>query len=158
MAEPDYQPDKPTFTPLPVYHSVREYIQGAEPLLYRGRHQGETWQIASARTLIADETARFGSAAEFSAGLAFVARGTALDVRWREADGEAAAWRVSRIPLSGGLAQTQDVTFGAGLIIVDEITVYDRGANRLLSWLALAIAGATVTFGALLLALAQRAR
>ena len=24
MAEPDYQPDKPTFTPLPVYHSVKE--------------------------------------------------------------------------------------------------------------------------------------
>ncbi len=158
MAEPDYQPDRPTFTPLPVYHSVRDYIRGSERVLHRGTHQAETWQIDSAGTVIADETARFGRAVRFDAGLAFMAQGTALEIRWRAAEGEDSGWRVSRIPLSGGLAQTQNVTFGAGAIIVDEITVYDRGANRLFSWLALAAAGASVTLGAILLALAQRGR
>ena len=158
MAEPDYQPEKPTFTPLPVYHSVRDYIQGAEPLLYRGRHQAETWQITSAGQEIADPTARFGRAKKFDAGLAFAARGTALDIRWRPAVGEAPDWRISRIPLSGGLARTEDVTFGAGPMIVDEITVYDRSATRLLAWLALAAAGAILSLAAILLALAQRSR
>ena len=143
MAEPDYQPDKPTFTPLPVYHSVRDYIQGAEPTLHRGRHQAETWQIKSAGQEIADPTARFGRAKRFDAGLAFVARGTTLDIRWRLDEGETSAWRVTRIPLSGGLSRSEAVTFGAEPLIVDEITVYDRSTSRLLSWLALAAAGAT---------------
>lgn len=158
MAEPDYQPDKPTFTPLPVYHSVRDYIQGAEPLLFRGAHQAETWQITSSGAVIDDESARFGRAKLFDAGLAFSARGTALEIRWRPAEGDAPAWRVSRIPLSGGLARTQDVAFGAEALIVDEITVYDRSASRLLSWLALAATGAILTLAAIALALAQRAR
>ena len=158
MAEPDYQPDKPTFTPLPVYHSVRDYIRGSKRVLHRGTHQAETWQIDSAGTVVADETARFGRAVRFEAGLPFMAQGTALEIRWRAAQGEVSAWRVSRIPLSAGLARTQQVSFDAGAIIVDEITVYDRGANRLLSWLALAAAGASVTLGAILLALAQRGR
>ena len=158
MAEPDYQPDKPTFTPLPVYHSIREYIQGAEPTLHRGTHQAETWQIASAGDEIVDPSARFGRAVEFEDGLAFLARGTALDIRWRASDDQASAWRVTRIPLSGGLAQTRNITFGAGPIVVDEIIVYDRSANRLLAWLALATAAAVLILGATLLALTQRAR
>ncbi len=157
MAEPDYQPEKPTFTPLPVYNSARDYIRGVEPVLYRGTHQAETWQIKSAGSVIDDESARFGRAKLFDAGLAFSAHGTALEIRWRPAD-ESSAWRVERIPLSGGLARTQDIAFGAKALIVDEITVYDRGASRLLSWLALAATGLTLTLAALALALAQRAR
>ena len=158
MVEPDYQPEKPIFTPLPVYHSVRDYILETEPALYRGTHQAETWQIAGAGAELIDPTARFGSAVEFAGGLAFVARGTALDIRWREPGSEATGWRVSRIPLSGGLAQSQQISFGAGPLIVDEIRVYDRGANRLLAWLALAAAGAIVTLAAILLAWSQRSR
>ncbi|MYD09946.1 MAG: hypothetical protein F4X02_07860 [Chloroflexi bacterium] len=158
MAEPDYQPDKPTFTPLPVYQSVREYIQSAEPMLYRGTHQAETWQIKSAGQEIADASARFGRAKQFDAGLRFAALGTALEIRWRPAEDEASAWRVARRSLSGGLARTERVDFGAGPIIVDEITVFDRSATRLLAWLALAAAGGILMLATILLALAQRAR
>ncbi len=158
MVEPDYQPEKPTFTPLPVYHSVRDYILETEPALYRGAYQAETWQITGAGEDIVDPTARFGRAVEFADGLAFKARGTALDIRWRAPEDEASSWRVSRIPLSGGLAQSRQVAFGAGPLVVDEIRVYDRGANRLLAWLALAAAGALVTLATILLAWAQRAR
>jgi hypothetical protein len=158
MVEPDYQPEKPTFTPLPVYHSVRDYILKTEPTLYRGTHQAETWQITGAGEDIVDPTARFGRAVEFADGLAFAARGTALDIRWRALGGETSGWRVSRIPLSGGLAQSQQISFGAGPLIVVEIRVYDRGGNRLFAWLALSAAGAIATLATILLAWAQRSR
>ncbi|MCY3833709.1 MAG: hypothetical protein OXG85_11880 [Chloroflexi bacterium] len=158
MVEPDYQPDKPTFTPLPVYHSVRDYITSQAPILYRGRHQAETWQIASGGVLAPDSGARFGQAKRFDAGLEFRARGTALDIRWRTAEGAESAWRMSRIELSAGLAQTRQISFGEGPIIVDEIAVYDRSRNRLLSWLALASALALVALGAVGAALRERAR
>ena len=156
MAEPDYQPDKPTFTPLPVYNSVSEYINEQQPVLYRGRHQAETWQIQPRGRLVSDESARFGRAVELAAPLEFTARGTAVEIRWRPA--AESSWRVSHVPLSSGLAQTRDITFGHAPIIVDEIAVYDRCRNRLLSWLALGLAGAALALGTILLALRERYR
>jgi hypothetical protein len=38
MAEPD-------FTPMPVYHTMREYITELEPTLYPGIHQEEHWAL-----------------------------------------------------------------------------------------------------------------
>ena len=159
MAEPDYQPEKPTFTPLPVYHSVKDYINNQRPTLYRGTHQAETWQIQSPGTPVSDNSARFGRATQVSTReLNFTAHGTALDVRWRSVDAEASAWRRTRIELSPGLAQTQRITFGAGPLIVDEIAVFNRSTNRLLSWMALAAAGVLVLLGTVFLALRERMR
>ncbi|MDE2774662.1 MAG: hypothetical protein OXI77_01870 [Chloroflexota bacterium] len=158
MAEPDYQPEKPTFTALPVYHSVQDYLSKLEPILYRGRHQAETWQIASGGATVADASARFGAAPRIDAGLDFRAHGTALAIRWRPAQAEEAVWRESRIELSSGLAQTREIPFGAGAIIVDEIAVYDRSMSRLTSWLALAGAFAIVALGTVVMALRERAR
>ena len=158
MAEPDYQPDKPTFTPLPVYHSVQDYISSQDPLLHRGRHQAETWQIRSASAMVADPAARFGQAARFEAGLEFSAHGTAVEIRWRPADAQDRSWRTRRIELSPGLARTKRLAFGAGAIIVDEIAVFDRSGNRRFSWLALAGALAIVALGAAMMALRDRWR
>ena len=158
MVEPDYQPEKPTFTPLPVYHSVRDYLTEQERILYRGRHQAETWQIQSAGAAVIDPSARFGRATRFLDGLEFSTYGTALDIRWRPVEAEDATWRKTRIVLSPTLAQTRRVSFGAGPLIVDEIAVYDRGLSRLLSWLALASAILTVLLGTVFVALRERAR
>ena len=158
MAEPDYQPDAPRFTPLPVYESVKAHIANEQPVLYRGRHQAETWQIRPAGALIADEGARFGRAVRFEAGLEFRVRGTALEIRWRPAGGEDAAWRINRIEISHGLAQSWSDGFGAGPIIVDEIAVYDRSLGRLIAWLALAGALGLVALGAVGAALHERGR
>ncbi len=158
MGEPDYQPDKPTFTPLPVYDRVKEYIADQQPVLYRGRHQAETWQIQRAGDVIADPSARFGSAAIFESGLDFSARGTAIDLRWRSSGADGAGWRMTRIELSSGLARTRRITFGDGPIIVDEIAVYDRSLSRLLSWLATGSALLFVAFGSAALALRERLR
>ena len=158
MVEPDYQPEKPTFTPLPVYHSVKEYISEQQPVMYRGRHQAETWQIQSAGNQIADPSARFGQAMRIDAGMEFSAHGTAIDIRWRGTNAKDAAWRKTRIELSSGLARTRRVAFGDGPIIVDEIAVYNRSFFRLLSWLAVAGALAMVALGAVAMALRDRLR
>ena len=156
MAEPDYQPDKPTFTPLPVYHSVSNYIAEQQPTLFRGTHQAETWQIDAGGVPVSDESARFGQAVSFETPLEFVTHGTAVDIRWRRLDD--LAWRVSRIPLSAGLGRTEAITFGESPLMVDEIVVYDRGRNRLLAWLALGLAGAALVIGSILLGLRERRR
>ncbi len=158
MAEPDYQPENPTFTPLPVYHSVSDYIHQQDPSLYRGAYQAETWQIQPGGVLISDVTARFGSAAVFDTPLEFKAHGTALDIRWRPPGDENTAWRVNHISLSAGLARTRRITLGDPPLIVDEISVYDRSGNRLLSWLALGAAGLVVALGTVILALRERRR
>ena len=102
MVEPDYQPEKPSFTPLPVYHSVRDHIVNQQPILYRGVHQAESWQIESPGAAVADEGARFGRAQRFDDGLRFRAHGTSVAIRWRPADGS--AWRIKRLELSSGQA------------------------------------------------------
>ncbi len=158
MVEPDYQPEKPTFTPLPVYHSIRSYIRDQEPILYRGTHQAETWQIQNVGVPLFDETARFKRAVQFESGLEITAHGTALDIRWRSPNEGDSTWRISHILLSKGLAVTQQIKFGYGQLIVDEITVYDRSANRLLSWLALGLAGGIIALATVILALIQRLR
>lgn len=39
---------EPDFTPLPVYDSMREYIQNQQPMLYSGLHQAEHWAVTVA--------------------------------------------------------------------------------------------------------------
>ena len=156
MVEPDYQPEKPRFTPLPVYHAVRDYIHQQKPTLHRGVHQAETWQIQSGKDMIADDSARFGQAARFEDGLAFWAHGTAVEIRWRS--DEDAAWRTERRGLSMMLAETAWIEFGAGPILVDEVTVYDLSLNRLAPLTALGFAAAGLLLGTAALAFRERRR
>ncbi len=158
MVEPDYQPDKPTFTPLPVYHSVREYINAQTPILYRGTHQAETWQVQREGVAVFDQTARFGRAVRVETSLDFTVHGTALDIRWRSEEDGAGAWRMTRMELSPGLAQTRDIDFGDDSLIVDEIVVYDRTSTRLLSWLTLGLGLALVVLATVGLAISARRR
>ncbi|MGB1287035.1 MAG: hypothetical protein ACPG7F_10920 [Aggregatilineales bacterium] len=48
MVEPDYSPERGTFTPLPVYDAMKAYIdaQYETPVLYRGTHQATSWEMA----------------------------------------------------------------------------------------------------------------
>lgn len=158
MVEPDYQPDNPTFTPLPVYHSVRGYINAQTPILYRGTHQAETWQVQREGVAVVDETARFGRAVRVETSLDFTVHGTALDIRWRSEEDGAGAWRMTRMELSHGLAQTRDIVFGDDALIVDEIVVYDRTSTRLLSWLSLGFGQAIVVLATVGLAISAGRR
>lgn len=156
MVEPDYQPEKPTFTPLPVYESVRDYIVNQAPTLHRGKHQAETWQVQSAGRLIADASARFGRAKQFDSGIVFRARGTAVEIRWRAATDDS-AWHVSRFILSSTSARAASLDLDSP-VIVDEITVYDLSLNYLTPLLAAGLALALLLAGAIVFAWRDRQR
>ena len=156
MVEPDYQPEKPSFTPLPVYESVRDYIVNQEPVLHRGRHQAETWQVGSEGTVIADESARYGRAKHFESGIAFRARGTAVEIRWRPAQSDDAVWRVSRFELSANGARSDWIDLGAASVIVDEIAVYDRSLNHLFPLVSAGLALVIVLAGTVAVAVRER--
>ncbi len=156
MVEPDYQPEKPTFSPLPVYESVRDYIVNQEPILYRGRHQAETWQAPSAGTLLADDSARFGQAKRFASGIEFRARGTTVEVRWRPAESGDSAWRISRFVLSATGARTAALNLGSAAVIVDEIAVYDLSLNQLFPLVSAGLALLVVLAGTIAVAWRER--
>ena len=158
MVEPDYQPETPRFTPLPVYDSVKEYITTQNPVLYRGTHQAETWQINGGRAIF-DASAIFQDVVLFEDGITFDAHGTSVDIRWRYDDSRATGWNITHFKLSDGLAQTETITFKQGdTIAVDEITVYDLSLNRLAPLVALGIMAGVLLLGTILLALRERMR
>lgn len=156
MVEPDYQPETPRFTPLPVYDAVQDYITTQDPILYRGTHQAETWQVQSDGDIILDGSAQFDKAVRFESSLTFKAHGTSVDIRWRPDNIRAINWHTIRIDLSSLLADTQTIDFGDGAIIVDEIIVYDLSMNRLVPLLALGLVGVILLFGTVGMAVWQR--
>lgn len=84
MAEADYGPDYPTFTPLPVYHTMKTYIEEANNtrVMYRGTHQAESWEVLAGDNvqLIEAEDAQFGEAFETTEAT-FSTDGTATQIR-----------------------------------------------------------------------------
>ncbi|MEO1286373.1 MAG: hypothetical protein AAFV93_01290 [Chloroflexota bacterium] len=70
MVEADYSPETPTFSPLPVYETARDYIADVRenPILFSGTHQAESWEITlsdDAQVLTVDD-AQFEVASETS--------------------------------------------------------------------------------------------
>ncbi|MCA9883259.1 MAG: cellulase family glycosylhydrolase [Anaerolineae bacterium] len=102
MVEPDYSPEEPTFTPLPVYGSMRDYIAGmtAHPVLYRGVHQAESWEITTEGELPdptlgvkeAVEGAQFGEAISTRI-VTFTSFGTDTHIRVKAANGVVSVYR-----------------------------------------------------------------
>jgi hypothetical protein len=83
MVEADYSEDHPTFTPLPVYNSTKDYIAQtvANPVLYRGVHQAESWEITLSdhAELIQTAEAELGEAWQTDS-LYFLGKGTAINL------------------------------------------------------------------------------
>jgi polysaccharide biosynthesis protein PslG len=141
MVEPDYSADDPNFTPLPVYHSMRDYITTLTPTLYKGVHQADAhWAIHAGptSTTVDDESAQFGRALT-AESLAFTASGTHIVLRWHGnspiditvddetitlTPDEMSGWRRSTIHTSL-TPRTVSVQLN-GPIQVDSITVLDR--------------------------------
>ncbi len=155
MAEPDYQPETPRFTPLPVYDSVKDYITTQDPVLYRGTHQAETWQIDGG-DYYGDASARFGEAVRFESGIRFEAHGTSVDIRWKTDSIRDNQWKTTRFDLSDMLAQTQEIEFGTDGIIVDEVIVYDLSLNHIAPIIALGLVSVILLVGTVGLAIMKR--
>ncbi len=74
---------EPDFTPMPAYASISTYLNGLEPVLYRGQHQENAWQIdySGAWESLADPGAVLGNyrrAAETEASVVLTWEGRRL--------------------------------------------------------------------------------
>lgn len=106
MVEPDYQEDKPTFTPLPVYNAIKDYItqRRENPVLYAGVHQAESWEISRSdnATPVSIENAELGTAIT-TRSMRFTGYGTAIGVRWQNMPDDVKIW-VNGAPVTIDLA------------------------------------------------------
>lgn len=84
MVEADYSPENPTFSPLPVYYSAQNYLTEIRenPVLYRGTHQAESWEITvgDESELLSVDNAEFEQAIR-TRRLEFTANATSVNLR-----------------------------------------------------------------------------
>ena len=125
---------EPDFTPLPVYESVRAYIEAEEPTLFPGVHQAESREIVASHAQLQPATgAQFGEALS-ARTLEFRAWGTQVWARLRR-DGD---WRLELLAQSA-LPQRHEIRLEAGpdaRLQVDSIRVSDRAWAHLFGPLA----------------------
>lgn len=161
MAEPDYSDEHPTFTPLPIYHAMQDFIINQRPVLYQGVHQADQhWAISAAPESVTVESpaAQFGAATR-TTDLDFSAHGTQITIRWQ---GQSLAVQVNGTPVSGHsitladgwqhttvslgrTARTRQLSLtSASPILVDSITVRDRTIANQLPFIVVGIAGAVL--------------
>ncbi|RMG87895.1 MAG: hypothetical protein D6712_04745 [Chloroflexi bacterium] len=181
MVEPDYSPERPTFTPLPVYETMRDYINNQTPTLYLGVHQAEHWAIkhhSSARLL--DAYLAQLDKAYLTPISEFTFHGTDVWVRWRGAaqpvavliDGEPVmrlpqngdwpadenGWMVYRV-FASDLAETHTVRLASTApFMFDSVTVLNQSTRRLIPVVAVATALGIFTLIVLTQALLRRRR
>ncbi len=122
MVEPDYSLDKPTFTPLPVYDSMKQYIAGQPPTLYRGTYHFRDWGVtlADEAEIIQRDDATFGEAVQAKT-VRFSAYGTSIAVRTWDATSE--SWQED--VLYAGLLPTMQAYVIEDAAIMDVIIVRD---------------------------------
>jgi len=147
---------EPDFTPLPVYASARAYIAEAQPVLYPGVHQAESWEIqASGAQVQAAADAQFGELLVADA-LEFRAHGTHVWARRRHGGD----WQ--RVLLAqSSLAQTHTLRMSAAAgerLMVDSIRVSDRAWAARYGPLAMALLAAGMLLWVVADALRQRRR
>jgi polysaccharide biosynthesis protein PslG len=153
MVEADYAPEKPTFTPLPVYDTMRDHIAAtlAQPVLFAGTHQADHWALEyphGEATQHADG-AQFGRASR-TTELQFSASGTGAVLRFQALTDapltlvrgcrayatitpEPGAWETVHIPLGELSAGEWKIrVHSADAFLVDAITVADQTRTRLL--------------------------
>ncbi len=162
---------EPDFTPLPVYHSLREHIAGQMPTLSPGVHQAESWRLtrpADAEVVTA-AGAQFGAAVRAPWVSFYALPRYDLLVRWQgEGDGPttvtlADGWKQTHIPaqtpFSQGAVETALGAPDGPPLLIDSITVFDRAYERLYPPLAGGAALLLVLLGVIISAArARRAR
>lgn len=174
MVEPDYSAEKPTFTPLPVYNTVKNYLAAVyqNPVIGLGTHQAEHWAITRDENapMQADETAEFGEVVSTSlirftmvgtGGFVRVSASTPLTLSY---DGmlttypATEGWQIITLPqtFQSGLhpvAVYADVPF-----LVDSVTITNNAARNLLPIILAGGALAVLVTGVVLTALWQHLR
>lgn len=163
MAEPDYSDQHPTYTTLPIYASMKAYIQQNAPTLYQGVHQLDGhWAVAvdNAAEAVKIEGAQFDEALQASS-LDFVYSGTDLLLRWRggrvsvSIDGgepfivetEAGQWQTTPVfeTVQSGVRNVSLTSVDGSPFVIDAAVVMDQPFRKLLPlWAGLAASGTVV--------------
>ena len=114
---------EPDFTPLPVYHAVKEYANQT-PVMYPGYHQEDHWAVQweGQWSTVVDERAVLGAyrqSAEPGAELSFAFRGTGLTLVVVKSETVAALQVIvdDRLPIEIGL-HSPTLEFGAQVPVV----------------------------------------
>ncbi len=134
---------EPDFTPMPVYHSLSQYLATLEPTLYPGRHQASTWQLAYQGSWQEAETpeatlGRYRHTSQTDAQVSFIWEGRRLTLSPGPPAGVLRitdeAGQVREIELEGRPIQLKDTLFSrrhhytlevaAGEISIDELIVH----------------------------------
>jgi polysaccharide biosynthesis protein PslG len=165
MAEPDYSPEKPFYTTLPVYESMKAYIEAQMLTLYQGVHQLENHHAVLYRgeaQIVKADGAQFSDALETNT-LEFVMQGTEARLRWQggtirvfcngelittfeETPGE---WHSTTL-YRELLPQTQTIRIESDTpVVLDSITIVD---GRFVKWYPFAVVG-VIAAGMLLYAI-----
>ncbi|MCC6564903.1 MAG: cellulase family glycosylhydrolase [Chloroflexi bacterium] len=140
MAEPDYSDEKPSYTTLPVYDAMREYITGGDHPLRIGVHQAnDHWLIEADGDVVEASGAQFGRALA-GGRTVFTAEGTQVMLRWQgdaltvTVNGAAtaymgggAAW-VETLIASAPFGGRFDVAVEGGAALLDTVIVRDDRA------------------------------
>ena len=167
MAEPDYSEDHPTFTPLPIYHTMRDYITSQTPTLYRGLHQvAGHWAIEHDENaeVVLTEGTLFDQALQ-TTQITFVANGTDMRVRWQgdditiTVDGESEiveghdGWNHHTF-ISTLTPNTYTITITSDSpIVIDAITVNDRSRQKLFPMISTSIVLIMIGLGWILMSI-----
>jgi hypothetical protein len=158
MVDPDYSDDKPSYTPLPVYWAMRDYLANVPAVVYQGVHQaGQHYALRTyadgltptgdriPAPLVAADGAQFGTAAR-AGELNVDAVGTEVVIRWRGErlvllrDGDDTAypsdgrrWEELTVSVSALTAQPVGLQLLApsGEVLFDSVTVYDHSGRNL---------------------------
>jgi hypothetical protein len=171
MVEPDYSPDKPHFTPLPVYDAMRAFITQQQPTLYPGQHQAEAWQAQHDGQVQPLDGAQLGAALT-ARRYEVTAYGSRVRLRVRDWPSEAAL-HVDGAAVSVPAAEGwQTITAADGVwprarriviessapLVIDSLTVEDRRWHLLGVPLLLTAAGLIGVMGVAASALHERRR
>jgi len=174
MVEPDYSEDHPTYTPLPVYDSMREWITTQTPTLYTGLHYAEQHWAVRQREVDLNaslEAQRNGlsSVTEYT----FFAHGTDVRIRWQGAllaafvdDGDLRLTPDSPTERNGWYEVTLHHSTRPQTIMVrlvtntpftlETITVLDRSFQNLFPIITLISVGIGMLILAILMGIAER--
>lgn len=170
MAEPDYSDEKPSYTTLPIYDAMRDYIASESHTLFYGVHQLDGhWLVETDGTAAGADGAQFGEALSASQ-TSFRASGTELRLRWNGGTltasvdgsettltGEPGVWRED-VLARNLLGATWDVTLASDEpVLLDSLTVDDQSV-RVRALIVIGVLAAVVGGLVLLLIRAVRSR
>ncbi|MDX1992815.1 MAG: hypothetical protein SF029_10510 [bacterium] len=159
MVEPDWSEEKPDYTPLPIYDSLRDFITTQQPVLHEGAHVGEDHWAVRERELGPESAEADQFLLTAVQEYTFTTRGTDVRLRWQ---GRALTLAVNgyyvdleaAIPRGDGgesmeirlepslLPETRDIRLVTDFpFTLEQITVVDRTYERVFPLVAAALTG-----------------